>query len=98
MVSGIFANLSNYVKPLGMRRIVETHRHLRESQGNLMAMFLSLNRIVGTEVRSGLYQPHTDKVTMPRTGNRQPPSCGKGPTAVGESVMMLPGIPQKDRP
>jgi len=38
-----------------------------------------------------LYQPHTDKVMMPRTGTRQPPSCGKGPNAVGESVMALPG-------
>jgi hypothetical protein len=32
------------------------------------------------------------------TGTRQPTRCGKGPTAVGESVMVLPGIPRNGCP
>jgi hypothetical protein len=30
------------------------------------------------------------------TGTRPPPSCGKGPKAAGQSVMMLPGNPPRD--
>ncbi len=33
---------------------------------------------------------------MSRTGTRQPSRCGKGPKAVGESVMVLPGKPPGD--
>jgi hypothetical protein len=78
-------------KSSGMRRIVATHRHLRESQGLRMAMFLSLDRSQGVRDGQGLYQPHTDKATVPRTGTLPPLSCGKGPKAAGESVMVLPG-------
>jgi hypothetical protein len=42
-------------------------------------------------MKQGLYQPHTDKGTVTRTGTLPPPSCGKRPTIVGESVMVLPG-------
>jgi hypothetical protein len=79
-----------------MRRIVETHRHLRESQRVIMATFLSPELMDETHTNQGLYQPHTGKATMPRTGTRPPPSCGKGSTAVGERVMMLPGNPPRD--
>ena len=41
----------------------------------------------------GLCPPHRDRVTVTGTGTRQPSSCGQGPKAVGESVMVLPGIP-----
>jgi len=37
-----------------------------------------------------------DKATVPGTGTHQPSSCGKGPNAVGESVMTLPGKPPRD--
>jgi hypothetical protein len=77
------------------RRIVETRRHLRESQNAPMAMCLSPDRTECLYVMQGLYPPHTDKATVPRTGTRPPPSCGKGPNAVGESVMMLPGSPRQ---
>jgi hypothetical protein len=77
-----------------MRRIVETHRHLRESQMVCMAKFLSPNLVVYRNAREGLYRPHTGKVTVSRTGTLPPSSCGKGPTAVGESVMVLPGSPR----
>jgi hypothetical protein len=43
----------------------------------------------------GLYRPHTGRATVTRTGTLPPPRCGKGPKAVGESVMGLPGIPRK---
>jgi hypothetical protein len=79
-----------------MRRIVEAHRHLRESQIGVMAMFLSPILTDMSYVWTGLYQPHTDIATMPGTGTSQPTSCGKGPTAVGESVMVLPGISHID--
>src|SRR5262245_13023305 len=78
-------------KPWGGRMIVEAPSHSRESQNILMAMFLSPGLRKYTYPKQGLYRPHTDTVTVTRTGTRQPPSCGKGPTAVGESVMVLPG-------
>src|SRR5215813_1578022 len=80
-------------KPLGVRRIVDTHSHSRESQKRPMAMFLSLDRM-DQDIMQGLYWPHTNKVTVTRTGTLPPPRCGKGPTAVGESIMGLPGSPQ----
>lgn len=39
----------------------------------------------------GPAQPHTGTGTVTRTGTRPPPRCGKGPNAVGESGMALPG-------
>jgi len=79
-----------------MCRIVETHRYLRGSQTCNMAMFSSSDRKEIEHFNQRLYQPHTGKGTMPRTGILPPTSCGKGPTAVGESVMMLPGNPPRD--
>jgi len=79
-----------------MRRIVETHRHLRGSQIEGTAMFPSSRMLKYRQNIERLYQPHTDKATVSRTGIRQPSSCGKGPKAVGESVMALPGKPQGD--
>src|SRR3989442_1012103 len=73
--------------------IVDASSHLRESQKN--TMFLSLELLDRFYNRQGLYRPHTGKVTVTRTGTRQPSSCGKGPKAVGESVIVLPGIPRK---
>jgi hypothetical protein len=91
MASGLFANLSNYVQVTGMRRIVVTHRHLRESRNLFTTMFLSLDLMECLYNRRGLYTPHMSKVTVPRTGTLPPPSCGKGPNAAGERVMVLPG-------
>ena len=76
-----------------MRRIVVTHRHLR---GRQTAELPSPSMVRLRVSILGLYQPHTGKVTVPGTGTRQPSSCGKGPKAVGESVMTLPGKPQGD--
>ena len=61
-----------------------------------MAMFSSPKRLEYRNNRQGLYPPHTDKVTVTGTGTLQPSSCGKGPKAVGQSVMMLPGNPDGD--
>src|SRR5436309_13499374 len=83
-------------KPLGMRKIVEMHRHLRGSRIQKTACKPSLGSADLEHADRGLYQPHTDKAMVSRTGTRQPPSCGKGPNAVGESVMTLPGKPQRD--
>ena len=94
MVSRSMANLSNYGKTSGMRRIVGTHRHLRESQ-RLVAGNVSLPWFNGVTLNQGLYRPHIDKATVPRTGTLPPPSCGKEPTAVRESVMVLPGSPRQ---
>jgi hypothetical protein len=63
-----------------------------------MAMFLSLDLRKSRYLKQGLYQPHTGKATMPRTGTLPPTSCGKGPKAAGESVMVLPGIPSNGCP
>jgi len=79
-----------------MRRIVDTHSHSRESQSVEMAMFLSPKWVDYKDAQQGLYRPHTGKATVTRTGTLPPSSCGKGPTAVGESVMMLPGNPPRD--
>jgi hypothetical protein len=79
-----------------MRRIVETHSHSRGSQSTVMAMFSSPKRLEYRNNRQGLYPPHTDKVTVTGTGTLQPSSCGKGPKAAGQSVMMLPGNPDGD--
>jgi hypothetical protein len=43
-----------------------------------------------------LLRPHTEVITMTRTGTLQPTSCGKRPNAVGQSVMTLPGKPTQD--
>ena len=98
MVSRLMANLSNYVKPSEMRRIVETHRHLRESHWTAKASFSPLYVERDRTHIERLYRPHTDKATVSRTGTRPPPSYGKGPTGVGESVMTLPGIPSNGCP
>ena len=81
-------------KPWGMRRIVETHSHSRESQIDFMAMFLSLGMRNTLLPMQGLYRPHTDKVTVTRTGTLPPLRCGKGPKAAGESIVVLPGSPR----
>jgi hypothetical protein len=81
-------------KAWGMRRIAETHSHLRGSRNSLTAMFPSPEGGQIPRPRQGLYPPHTGRVTVTGTGTLQPTSCGKGPTAVGKSVMVLPGNPQ----
>jgi hypothetical protein len=75
--------------------IIEASSHVRESRIEITAMFLSPDIMDSSDVMQGLYQPHTDRATVTGTGTRQPSSCGKGPKAVGESVMVLPGIPSK---
>jgi hypothetical protein len=77
-----------------MRRIVETHRHLRGSQNEYMATFPSPEDKISRSIYQGLYQPHIGKATVSRTGTLPPPRCGKGPTVVGESVVVLPGSPR----
>jgi hypothetical protein len=73
------------------RRSVEASRHSRESV--LIRRFSPCQH--GLNVReTGLSHPHSGKVRVPRTGTLPPPSYGKGPTAVGESVMGLPGSPR----
>ena len=84
-------------KSSGMRKIVETHSHLRESQTG-MAMFPSPGWIECRNIQQGLYRPHSGKATVTRTGTLPPSSCGKGPNAVGESVRGLPGMPSKGCP
>lgn len=76
--------------------IVETHSHLRESHTSSMATFLSPDLKECQNFRRGLYRPHTGKATVTRTGTLPPTSCGKGPNAVGKSVMVLPGNPPRD--
>jgi hypothetical protein len=71
--------------------VVETHSHRREGQSDRMAIFLSSDLATGRHARQGLPQPHTDAARVTGTGTLPPPRCGKGPTAVGESVMALPG-------
>ena len=70
-------------------RIVVTRRHIRGGQKADLASFPPLSI-------QGLYQTHAGIATVSGTGTRQPSSCGKGPNAVGESVMTLPGKPQGD--
>jgi hypothetical protein len=73
------------------RRSVEASRHSREG---VLIRRLS-PRQHGQNVRvKGLSHPHSGKVTVPRTGTLPPSSYGKGPTAVGESVVVLPGSPR----
>src|SRR4029453_16397046 len=77
-----------------MRRIDETHRHSRESRTRFTAIFLSpQGRRVDTDPRDfpGLIPR---KLWCPGRVLARPSSCGKGPTAVGESVMGLPGSPR----
>lgn len=81
-------------KRSGMRKIVDTHSHLRESQIDIMAMFLSLDMRNRPLPMQGPYRPHTDKATVTRTGTLPPPCCGKGPKAGGESIVVLPGSPR----
>src|SRR5215831_12507723 len=81
-------------KPSGMRRIVETHRHSRESRTRFTARFLSPQGLrVYSDPRDfpGLIPR---KLWCPGRVLARPSSCGKGPTAVGESVMGLPGSPR----
>jgi hypothetical protein len=59
-----------------------------------MAMFLSPEDMTDAISYQRLYQPHTGKATVSRTGTLPPPSCGKGPKVAGESVMVLPGSPR----
>src|SRR5881397_1210142 len=44
----------------------------------------------------GLRPPHTAGATVTRTGTPQPTCFGRGPTAVGQSVRVLPGNLQRD--
>ena len=82
MVSGLFANLSNYAIKHRVRcRIVVMRSHLRGSQKS--DMFSSPELRDRLDANQGLYPPHTDKATVTGTGTRQPSSCGKGPKAVG---------------
>ena len=71
--------------------IVEAFSHVRESQSDRMAILLSPGLVAELYTTQGLHQPRTDKARVTGTGTRQPSSCGKGPTAAGESVMVLPG-------
>jgi len=57
-----------------------------------MAMFSSPDLVEAPYAKQGLHQPHTGAATVPGTGTLQPSSCGKGPTAVRESVRGLPGF------
>jgi len=84
------------LQPLDMRRIVETHRHSRGSRKRCTAKFPPPDLLEYRPSKRGLYQPHTDKATVSGTGTLPPSSCGKGPNAVGESVMTLPGKPLRD--
>jgi hypothetical protein len=77
------------------RRSVEASRHPRES---VLIRRLSPRQHGPNGRAKGLSHPHSGKVTVPRTGTLPPPSYGKGPTAVGERVMGLPGSPRNPAP
>jgi hypothetical protein len=77
-------------KTLGTRRIAEARSHLRGSRIVATAMFPSPGVMEDYNIARGLCRPHTDRATVTGTGTLQPASCGKGPKAVGESVMGAP--------
>jgi hypothetical protein len=79
-------------KLAGMRRIVETHKHSRESRTNRTTLSFGIIECIDMKRRHA--QPHIGHETVLRTGTLPPPSCGKGPKAVRESVVVLPGSPR----
>jgi hypothetical protein len=80
-----------------MRRIVVTRIVTKgRADGGQKCLPPDLTEV--DHVKQELCPPHMSRVTVTGTGTRQPSSCGKGPTAVGESVRVLPGIPHKGCP
>jgi hypothetical protein len=77
-------------KTPGERRISDALSHSKGIWRKKTEMFsLSSYRDIDHLYVSPL-QPHIAADTMARTGTRQPPSCGKRPNAVGQSIMLLP--------
>jgi hypothetical protein len=83
-------------KAWDMRRIIEKHSHLRGTRISCTGMFSPSLSENGHHSHMRLTQLHIESITVTGTGTRQPPSCGKKPNAVGQSVMTLPGKPTVD--
>jgi hypothetical protein len=73
-----------------MRRIIVKHSHSRGIGRIVTEMFSPSPFEYYCDSKARLTRPHIELATVTRTGTRQPPSCGKKPKAVGQSVMPLP--------
>src|SRR5881409_1227981 len=82
---------------MGMRRIVAERIVTEEGVGyTVRPCFLPPERYRNSMLPHGLWPPHTAGATVTRTGTSQPSRFGRGPTAVGQSVRVLPGNPRRD--
>jgi len=73
-----------------MRRIIVKHSHLRGIGSLITEMFSPSLSEYHFDSNTRLTQLHIESIMVTRTGTRPPPSCGKKPKAVGQSVMSLP--------